>query len=238
MLFRSQIEQQKALNEAQRMAALQRLNELTGDPDFDLDNVPVYDPALHHPAAAGLTNEALRCDPTRARLFAEANVARADARIARAQIFPQLSAQFSSNEITGQRVGLVLRAQTSGGISQVAAFDSARLRSQAAGLQVGVAERNVREVVALDLVSNISTRARIETGMAASTTARSVTESYKRQFTAGRRTWLDVMNAVREATTAELSASDAEIEAMNTTARLMLRGCRWEPLTVTKGAGL
>lgn len=233
----AQLEQQRAVNSAQRMVATQRLVQLVGSADLQLGNAPDYEPGLHHPTMAGLADEAVRCDPTRGRLQGEAAVANADARVAKAQIFPQLSAQFSSNEITGERVGLVLRAQTNGGLSQVAAYDSARLRHSAALLQVGVAERELREAVALDMVSNISTRARIAAGRDATSTAISVTESYKRQFAAGRRTWLDVMNAVREAITAELSASDAEVEAMATAARLLLRSCRWQPIIQTRGAG-
>ena len=59
--------------------------------------------------------------------------------------------------------------------------------------------------------------------------ARSVTESYQRQYVAGRRTWLDMMNAVREATDAQLTEADAEVSAMASAARLLLRTCRWAP---------
>lgn len=233
----AQLEQQSAVNSAQRTANVQRLIQLVGRPDLGLGDVPDYDPLVHHPILPGLADEAVRCDPTRSRMQSEAAVAAADARVAKAQIFPQVSAQFSSNEITGERFGLVLRAQTNGGISQVAAHDSARLRQQAATLQIGVAERELRETVALDMVSNLSTKGRIAAGRSAAGTAAAVTESYKRQFTAGRRTWLDVMNAVREAITAELSESDAEIEAMMTSARLMLRSCRWQPVPQMRNTG-
>ncbi|WP_257558343.1 TolC family protein [Sphingobium sp. CFD-2] len=229
----AQLEQQRAVNSAQRMVATQRLIQLVGRADLQLGDVPDYDPALHHPLIERLADEAVACDPTRDRLKGEAAVANAEARVAKAQIFPQLSAQFSSNEITGERVGLVLRAQTNGGLSQLSAYEGARLRHSAAILQVGVAERELREAVALDMVSNISTRARIAAGRDATRTAISVTDSYKRQFTAGRRTWLDVMNAVREAITAELSANDAEVEAMATSSRLLLRSCRWQPTVQT-----
>lgn len=231
----AQLEQQGASNAAVQTAAVQRLIQLTGETDLQLGMAPDYDPAVHHPPVDRLADEAVACDPTRGRLLAEAKVAASEARIAKAQIFPQLSAQFSSNELTGRRVGLVMRAQSTGGISQVAAYDSARLRGEAAGLQVGVAEREIREAVLLDAVANLSTRERIAAGESASGTAQSVTESYKRQFTAGRRTWLDVMNAVREAITADLSASDARTEAMVTNARLLLRACRWQPLPIDKG---
>jgi adhesin transport system outer membrane protein len=51
-----------------------------------------------------------------------------------------------------------------------------------------------------------------------------------RQFIAGRRSWLDVMNALREAVTAQLSKADAEVVVMSTAARLLLRSGRWHPM--------
>jgi adhesin transport system outer membrane protein len=225
----AQLEQELALATAQRDSALQTLRELVGDPAYDPGIAPRYDAALHHPDQAGVIEQALQCDPSRRRLQAEALVARADADLAEADIMPRLSAQYSNNEITGDRIALVLRAQTNGGLSQLSSAEAARLRRQASELQVPVAERELREAVALDMLENNAARARIGSGSAALYSARTVTESYQRQFTAGRRTWLDVMNAVREATSAELAESDAETSAMASAARILLRTCRWQP---------
>ncbi len=70
-------------------------------------------------------------------------------------------------------------------------------------------------------------RAQISTG--ASETAARVSESYMRQFITGRRSWLDVMNALREAVTAQLGKVDAESVAMSAAVRLTLRSGRWHP---------
>ena len=48
-------------------------------------------------------------------------------------------------------------------------------------------------------------------------------DSYLRQFTAGKRTWLDVMNAVREAMTAQLDVVDIHYEALLMQTRLLIR---------------
>ena len=55
-----------------------------------------------------------------------------------------------------------------------------------------------------------------------------VTDSYKRQFIAGRRTWLDVMNAVRESMSAALTGADAELGALAAYSRLAIRSCLWK----------
>ncbi len=225
----AQVAQDFAASEAQRAAALQQLRELVGDPNYDPGAVPRYDAAVHHPDPQGAIDQALTCDPRRQRFQAEALVARADVKVAQSSIMPKLSAQYSHNEITGNRVGLVLRAQTDGGLSQLSAAEGARLRRDASDVQIAVAERELRETMALDLLENVSMRDRIASNAAAAVGARAVTDSYQRQFVAGRRTWLDVMNAVREATGADIAQSDAEVAAMASAARLLLRSCRWQP---------
>ena len=225
----AQLEQQLALTTSQRYAAVQQLRQLVGDPAYDPGFTPTYDMAVHHPDPAQAVEQAVQCDPTRKRLLAQAQVARADVTIARSSALPSLSAEYSRNEITGDRVGVVLRAQTDGGLANLSTVRSAGFRRDASDLQIDVAERELRETVALDVVENQAARDRIKAGASAVTTASGVTESYKRQFVAGRRTWLDVMNAVREATDAELSEADAENSAMASAARILLRTCRWQP---------
>ena len=229
----AQVEQDLNTVISQRASVTRRFLELVGDGRYDPGAVPRYDPALYRPAAAGALEEAVTCNPTRRRLAGDALVARADAEAARAAYMPQLSAQVSHNEIVGTRAGIVLRAQTGGGLAQFAAADAARLRQQASELAVAAAEREIRETIATDLAANAAGRRNAAAGAIAARAAEAVTQSYLRQYIAGRRTWLDVMNAVREAASAELTRSDAEIDAMASTARLLLNTCRWQP----QGAG-
>ncbi len=225
----AQVRQELSLTQAQRYAALQRFAELVGSTAYDPGNVPNYDPQLHHPASEGAVTQAIACSPLRRRLEAEADIAEAERRLSVASIFPQLSAQYSRNEITGDRVGLVVRAQTNGGLSPLAAAEGARIRQQAAEIQIMTAEREIRERVILDVVENSSSRGRIESSGDAATSSATVTESFLRQFITGRRTWLDVMNAVRESATARIGLADAEISAMASAARILLRTCQWRP---------
>lgn len=223
------VKQELSLTVAQRYTAIQRFVQLVGTASFDVGNVPPYDAAIHHPSAMGAVEQAITCSPRRQRLLSEAKAAQADYDIAKAQILPQLSAQLSHNEFLGTRFGLALRAQTDGGLSRFAAADAALFRKQSSELAVATAEREIREQIINDLVENQAAKNRIGNSSIAVISSAAVTESYQRQFVAGRRTWLDVMNAVREATTAELSAADAEVSAMASTARLLLNTCRWQP---------
>src|SRR3546814_7852869 len=84
------------------------------------------------------------------------------------------------------------------------------MRSSDWSSDVCSSDRELVEQLNGDLIENASSRDQIESSLAASQSAAVVTDSFKRQFTTGRRTWLDVMNAVREANQAELAAADAE----------------------------
>ncbi|MFD1789047.1 TolC family protein [Sphingomonas floccifaciens] len=225
----AQLEQDLALTVAQRQATTARLYQLVGDEGYNPGNVPSYDPAIHHPDPTGATDQAVACSPSRDRLTAQTLVSKAETKQAKRSFWPQLSAQYSYNNIIGSRAGLAVTAQTTGGLSNLAAADAARARETATELDVQTAERELREQLANDLVENAAARGRITAGVSAAGSAENVTESFKRQFIAGRRTWLDVMNATREATSAELGSSDAEFSAMASAARILLRTCRWQP---------
>ncbi|HSQ04206.1 MAG TPA: hypothetical protein VLN59_09230, partial [Burkholderiales bacterium] len=49
-----------------------------------------------------------------------------------------------------------------------------------------------------------------------------VYESYTRQYTAGRKTWLDVLNTVRESTQSDVAATDARAQLTGAALRLKL----------------
>ncbi|RJY10074.1 TolC family protein [Aurantiacibacter aquimixticola] len=90
-------------------------------------------------------------------------------------------------------------------------------------------ERVLREQLRRDYVLVRAAERRIEAGILAADAVEAIIASYQRQFIAGRRSWLDVMNAVREAANARLSESDARVGAAAATARILALSCRWQP---------
>lgn len=225
----AQVEQDLGLATAQHDSAVRRLVELVGDPNFELGEAPQYSPAKHHPRAADAVGQALRCSPTVNRLHAQVAVAEAERRLSKAAILPQVGLQYSYDRFAGSQVGLAVRSQTEGGLSPVAQVEAATARRQAAEFQVAAAERDISEKVNLDLVENRSARTRITSSAAAAESTGLVTQSFLRQFVAGRRTWLDLMNAVREATAARVVLVEVETSAMASAARIQLRTCAWLP---------
>lgn len=231
----AQVRQELSVVTAQRFASLQQLRELVGDPAFEVETLPVYSPADHHPSAEGLVNNALDCNPAIQRLEAETKVAEADRKLSEAAILPQVGVQLSHDRFAGTGVGLAVRAQTNGGLAPFAAAEAASARKISSEFRVTVAQRETREDTILDLVENTAARAQVESSAAAAESSTNVTDSFMRQFITGRRTWLDVMNAVRESNAARRALAEAEISAMSSAARLLVRSCRWHPNSVDMG---
>ncbi|MET1756880.1 TolC family protein [Novosphingobium sp. RD2P27] len=225
----AQIEQEYTINRAQRRSTLRILAELIADPDYDLGGIPPYD-IVDFRNREALEEQAVAFDPELRRLRAIVAVAEAELDSSKASILPQLNAQYSYDNVFGNRMGLVLRQQTSGGLSQFSEVERSRLRIQAALEDIRVSEQRLRREVANDLIEYDAARARAQISSGASETAARVSESYMRQFITGRRSWLDVMNALREAVNAQMGKVDAEATAMSAAVRLVLRSGRWHPI--------
>lgn len=225
----AQIEQDYTNTQAQRQTALRVLAEFIADPSYDLGPLPVYDPEIQLPARDALEEQSVAFDPNLKRLTAEADVARAEYDSRKAAILPQLSAQYTHDEFFGSRVGLAVRAQSSGGLSQFSEVNGARLRIDSALEARRQAELRLRREIASDVIQYDAAKARASISTRASATASNVADSYMRQFIAGRRSWLDVMNALREAVNAQIGKADAEQAALSAAVRLTLRSGRWRP---------
>lgn len=225
----AQVEQDLVLTNGQRRVSLTRLRELTGDPSFSITQIVSYDPELHHPDAAGILNDALAFDPKRRRLQAERDVADADISVRRGLLMPQVNLQYQKPLYGPDSLGVVLRAQTDGGLSRFSAVDAAKQRLAQSEAAILSNERELREVIEADTLENSVARNRIATSAIASSSSQAVTDSYMRQFIAGRRTWLDVMNAVRESMAARLSDVEARTSAVASATRLLMRSGRWRP---------
>lgn len=205
-----------------------RLFELTGSPDV----VPVLPPPGMTellPAEEIALADAMACDPDLAVLAHGISSAQADSDIARAQLFPQLLAQLSQNEITGARAALVVRMQLGNGVSQLAAIQGSEARYARSLAQYSEAQRQAREELRREFIMVRAFDARTQAGALATSATEDIVASYQRQFVAGRRSWLDVMNGVREAASARLAESDARIMTSMGVARILALTCRWQP---------
>ena len=209
-------------------SAMLRLAEFVGEPVPR----PVFpDGAIMDglPAQQVAVQDMLVCSPSLDRLESQINVAEANVRSARSALFPQLLLQLSQNELTGARAAIVLRAQTGNGLSRFASVDSARSRVDQAVAELGQADREVRTRLDSEYIVLRSSRQREEAGRLAADAASDLLASYQRQFVAGRRSWLDVLNAAREVTSAQVAESDARVNMVASATRILALSCRWRP---------
>lgn len=225
----AQIEQDLAAVAGLRQTSYSQLRELIGYADLDLGSVPVFDAGLVLPSEEELVASALECSPRLKALRALQSEVDAQRRVARSRLFPQVVAQASHNEITGTRFGVTLRVQTGNGLSQLSAIEVADAQVLTAEYEVASAERDIREQIRNDFLTYEAGRNRAFASERATRSSQEVTESYQRQFITGRRTWLDVMNAVRESMSARLTEAEAQLGAMAAFSRLSIRSCLWRP---------
>jgi len=225
----AQIQEQYTLARAQRLSAIRALTEVVGDPNFAIGPVPKFDPAQKLSNLVQLGAEANAFDPTIRRLLAEADVARAELAITRASVWPRILGQFSYDSVYHSQVGIVAQIQSGAGLSNVSQREAASLKVSAAGEKVRQEQEALSREIDTDIISYENARARAAISVGAMQTAQQVSESYVRQFISGHRTWLDVMNALREYLTAQLDQADAEVTAMDAADQLELLSGRWQP---------
>jgi adhesin transport system outer membrane protein len=225
----AQIEQELASVQAQNLSAMRNLAELVRDANYNLGFDPQFDVSILPRDWSDVATEVVQYSPARSRQILESDASRSEISIAKSGILPRVVAQHSYNEITGSRFGIGLRLQASNGLSQFSAVDSATARYAQSLDQVRLIERQLRQEVASEVQSLESSIQRAIASQAAAISAQRVSESYMRQFIAGRRSWLDVMNSLRESLGAQTGQAQAEVTAMAVSVRLKLRSGRWQP---------
>jgi adhesin transport system outer membrane protein len=194
--------------------ALTQLGQLTGETITEIDTASYVDAASAAPLIDDLaraTERALAHSPVLRRLSFESEAANADIDSKRSAYMPQLALRLESTQgsISDNRALLVLQAQPGAGLSARSGVNAAVARRESTRQAMEAAQRDVRQQLALDWNEWTAARARAENAEQVRSTSAEVSESYARQYTAGRKTWLDVLNAVREATQAELNLVDS-----------------------------
>ena len=207
--------------------ALAQLSQLAGQPVTAMVEQGLNEAGAPASLEAALT-QALAHSPTLRRLAFEEETANAEIASKRSAYMPQLVLRLENSAgqtsgiraISDNRAMLVLLAQPGAGLSAKSGVDAAIARREAARMARAAAERDVHERVTLDWNEWLAARLRLENAKQARAMSAEVFESYARQYTAGRKTWIDVLNAVREATQSELAAEDARAQMLAASLRL------------------
>jgi len=209
--------------------AMAQLSQLAGQPVREISEKGLNVASTPESLESTLT-AALDYSPTLRRLKFEESAADADVDSKRSSYYPQLALRLekSRSMVSGVVVSdssamLVLTAQPGAGLSSMSGADAAIARRESVRLARESAARDIRETLTQDWNEWVAARLRMENAEQARATATEVSESYARQYTTGHKTWLDVLNAVRETTLAELSAVDAKYQMLAASLRLRAR---------------
>ena len=137
--------------------------------------------------------------------------------------WPQLQARASAQRARTARPGRRVQRRAREAARASAACEQANARYA----EIATTQRQIRQSVLQALVQHQTSFTRISQTEQAAKSSEDVKSSYERQYVAGRRTWLDLMNAVRELSNAELNAVSAKTTALSAASKLRLQTCQW-----------
>lgn len=232
-LARSRLSQARAEFESYRSAEqTQRisLGELTGQPWTSAELASSVAQPVSVPVRETGMAQAMEVSPTLRRLAQEVKVAGATAREARAQGRPQVQLQVArqvgntpaSGNPNYTSVGLVVQYAPGAGLSSYAAANSAYQLIGVAEQQLETARSELRERVGAEY-SDLEFAERRKAALQESAAlADDVSASYDRQYRVGRKTWIDLMNAVRERAQASTMLADVEASLLGASRRISI----------------
>lgn len=151
--------------------------------------------------------------PTLKRLQFEADAAESEINVAKANMWPQLSArteQIYGGIIEGNATYLAFTYQPGNGLSALSSTSEAVSKKEAAESQVGAVTLDITSKVRNDWTQYFSELKQIEVYFNLSETSRGVYQSYVRQYDAGKKTWVEVLNSRKEATQSNYTYIDAQ----------------------------
>lgn len=220
---------------AQARAAQNRLEQLFGRP-LDANHLLAMNTELE----LGVINQATMVDsalliaPEIEKMTSEIAAAEAEIGVQRSsyspEVFVQASRQYGNFGVAGQppqnTVGIGLATQFGAGLSNFSQVDQAKSRFEAAKSKEQTVRRQVAEQVMTDISNYQFADQRIDSQKKAFLASELVATAWDRQFLAGRKTWLELMNAAAELAQSEVSVAETQ-------ATLLI--LRWRLAIVTQG---
>lgn len=191
--------------------------------------------ALRPDDLAALADPDLTQHPELAYAAARAVREAADTRRSRAQLSPEVSLRYTEpfGELadTSEPVTqVVLQYQTDNGLRAYQTYRAGQQRVTAAEAALVSARRDVTSALAVARADYAAARAQLVYQEAAAVASDAVVASALRQFEAGRKTWIEVLNAQREAHENKLQQVQQRQRLWQANARLALQGLLWERL--------
>jgi adhesin transport system outer membrane protein len=215
--------------QSQLTAALAKLESLTGQRVAD-EQVSAYSVAAVEPVGqlAALLDNAWVNSPTAMKLRAQVRQQELDVEIRKAQLLPEVYARAEHQQgsftsfgpSSANRFFIGLSATPGAGLSALSGVDAAVARLQSFQSELDATRRSLIEQVSLEHVSALTQAQRSVSLRSGLSSTQAMVDSWDRQFLAGRKTWVEVMNAARELAQAQTALAEVEVGYVVATWRL------------------
>ncbi|WP_431257478.1 TolC family protein [Roseateles chitinivorans] len=200
------------LAQAQLEEALQRdrLQRLARRP-VEAPLLTALDGDLPTPPSLNQVLDRIQLSPEMAIARANVDLSRDELSKAKAVLLPTVSLRLDrqSGAYKDDRIGFVFQAGLPGGLSALSGLNAARSRIAAAEAAVAGTEQDQWSNYQLEYTRYAAAVASLRNAALTASTGDEVLASYRRQFYAGKRAWLDLLNMVREAHATRQAQADA-----------------------------
>ncbi len=228
-----QTEADLAAAQAQAQSALGRLGQLLDHPlQADALAQSVATPLDPGGSVQELLADAREHSPAVRKLQAQASVALGEIQERRAGLLPEVYLRLESQygnfvapgSPTQNRIFVGVSSHLGAGLSSLSDIGDAQARYHAALDDIESTRLSLAEQIQADYAQVDAGRARLLALEASRDASDAIAQAWSRQFIAGRKTWLDVMNAMREQTQLETQIADATSAQLLLTWRLAIVG--------------
>jgi len=216
----------------QEEIALSRLAQLVGHPLIIKElssNVAIAIP-VGLVSLEDLKREAKSISPELHRVKAQLNLAKAETQESKSEFWPELymrlerqEGSYTYQDVSAEtRIYVGFNSRFGAGLSNFSKEKASRIRVDAVLADIEAQNRTIEEQIISDYALLNSFESRVKSLEISLKIAYEVSDSYGRQFLAGRKTWLDVMNVVRDLVGAEVQLADAIASQLSVSWRLSI----------------
>ena len=226
-----QVDADLSIAKSQQDTALARLSQLVGRPLKVQELIQGHNSAMPIDLSLLLLLERAQAgNPYVARLAATARVAEAEIAERKADMQPEVylraERQMGNFSYTGtppiNRVFLGMSTRLGAGLSSLSQVSGAQARYESALEDIETARMSLAEQVSSDHMLIASGQSRLVLLESSLLSAQAISQAWDRQFLTGQKSWLDVMNSMRELAQIELQIADVKASSLLLTWRLAL----------------
>lgn len=201
----------KQIQAAEMSQSVSRPLEVDAEPQEALDRAQIESPSV-------------------TRLLAQVRISEAEVAVSKGRLSPEIyvraERQYGNfsllNAKPENRIFIGVTSQFGAGLSSLSQVGEAQARYRAALADVDNARSNLGEQVLADYVQAESGKRRLAALAASLQASQAISDAWGRQFLAGRKSWLDIMNAARELAQIEVQSADVEASQLLLTWRLFI----------------